>query len=86
LEHLLNEEVDYSDETYSATVTHNKPQLKVRKIHARQTMHPSDSKPLYADNPAWSDVIPIPQHDEGSNPMAPIMYTQECAASNLRLE
>ncbi|KAF8591333.1 protein prenylyltransferase [Ramaria rubella] len=32
---------------------------------------------LYADNPAWSDVVPVPQYDEGSNPMAPILYSQE---------
>ncbi|KAF8524298.1 hypothetical protein BU17DRAFT_74781 [Hysterangium stoloniferum] len=40
-------------------------------------MSASDSKPLYAENPAWNDVTPIPQHDEQSNPMAPILYTQE---------
>ena len=34
---------------------------------------------LFADRPEWSDVTPIPQHDEGANPIAPIYYTAECA-------
>jgi len=32
---------------------------------------------LYSENPQWADVTPIPQHDEGFNPMAPILYSQE---------
>ncbi|TFK73527.1 protein prenylyltransferase [Pluteus cervinus] len=31
---------------------------------------------LYADNPAWADVTPLPQY-EGVNPLAPILYTEE---------
>ncbi|GJJ14985.1 hypothetical protein Clacol_009255 [Clathrus columnatus] len=32
---------------------------------------------LYAQNSAWSDVIPIPQFDEGAKPVAPILYSEE---------
>ena len=46
----------------------------------------SISETLYAENPAWRDVVPVPQHDEGTNPMAPIMYTQECMLPQSRNE
>ncbi len=32
---------------------------------------------LYAENPEWSDVTGLPQY-EGVNPLAPIMYDNEC--------
>ncbi len=31
----------------------------------------------YADDPAWADVVPIPQDDGGPNPLAEIAYTEE---------
>lgn len=31
----------------------------------------------YADDPAWADVIPLPQDDGGPNPLAAISYTPE---------
>ncbi|KIJ25487.1 hypothetical protein M422DRAFT_273526 [Sphaerobolus stellatus SS14] len=32
---------------------------------------------LYSENPDWNDVEPVPQHDDGANPLAPILYSQE---------
>ncbi|KZV95848.1 protein prenylyltransferase [Exidia glandulosa HHB12029] len=37
---------------------------------------PAATPQLYADNPAWRDVTPVPQ-DVGENPMAPIYYAAE---------
>lgn len=31
----------------------------------------------YADDPDWSDVVPIPQDDGGPNALATIAYTDE---------
>ncbi|KAI9718655.1 MAG: CAAX geranylgeranyltransferase alpha subunit, partial [Candelina submexicana] len=31
----------------------------------------------YSDDPAWSDIIPLPQDDGGPNPLAAIAYTGE---------
>ncbi|TKA62219.1 hypothetical protein B0A49_10012 [Cryomyces minteri] len=33
--------------------------------------------PKYAEDPAWEDVVPIPQDDGGPNPLAAIAYTEE---------
>ncbi|EON65013.1 hypothetical protein W97_04248 [Coniosporium apollinis CBS 100218] len=33
--------------------------------------------PKYAEDPAWSDVEPLPQNDGGPNPLAAIAYTEE---------
>ena len=32
---------------------------------------------LYAERPEWSDVAPVPQH-ENIQPLAPIFYNSEC--------
>jgi len=31
----------------------------------------------YSDDPAWEDVVPLPQDDGGPNPLAAIAYTDE---------
>ena len=34
-------------------------------------------KPDYENDPAWADVVPIPQNEGGPNPLAAIAYTEE---------
>lgn len=38
-------------------------------------------KPLFAERPEWADVVPVPQY-ETNTPIAPILYSPECALSN----
>lgn len=43
------------------------------------TMSRSPSPPpLYAHRKEWEDVQPIAQHDEGTNPVAQIFYSEAC--------
>lgn len=41
-------------------------------------MSEEDDKPLFAERPDWSDVVPVPQY-ETDTPIAPILYSAECA-------
>jgi protein farnesyltransferase/geranylgeranyltransferase type-1 subunit alpha len=42
--------------------------------------HDPKDKPLFAERQEWSDVEPVPQYETGT-PVAPILYTPECALS-----
>ncbi|KAI9841205.1 MAG: CAAX geranylgeranyltransferase alpha subunit [Sclerophora amabilis] len=54
-----------------------KLQLPQQTNMASKVLKRSVKFPPYADNPVWSDVIPLPQDDGGPNPLAAIAYTEE---------
>jgi hypothetical protein len=47
-------------------------------VHTTMTLE--DDEVLFADRAEWADVTPLEQYDsEGLSPLAPIIYTVECA-------
>lgn len=40
---------------------------------------PMEDQSPFVDRPEWADVVPLEQY-EGAAPIAPILYTPECAS------